>query len=92
MFCDIFLIVKLPYKAKNKDKQRINYIDMSEKFNQNKYINEYARNNYDRINMLFKKGTKDKLQEHCKKYGYKSISSFVNDAINEKIARDLENF
>ena len=64
---------------------------MSEKFNQNKYINEYAKNNYDRINILFKKGTKDILSKHIKEYGYKSISTFVNEAVNEKIARDLEN-
>ena len=59
-------------------------------FNKADYDNNYIKNNYDRINLLFKKGTKDKLNKHIKEYGYKSVSSFVNDAINEKIARDLE--
>lgn len=59
-------------------------------FNKADYDNNYIKNNYDRINLLFKKGTKDKLNKHIKDYGYKSVSSFVNDAVNEKIARDLE--
>ena len=58
-------------------------------FNKADYENNYIKNNYDRINLLFKKGTKDKLNKHIKDYGYKSVSSFVNDAVNEKIARDL---
>lgn len=58
-------------------------------FNKADYDNNYIKNNYDRINLLFKKGTKDKLNKHIKDYGYKSVSSFVNDAVNEKIARDL---
>lgn len=66
-----------------------NKVNMSET---SEYKNKFIKNNYDRINLLFKKGTKDKLNKHCKEYGYKSVSSFVNDAINEKIARDLNNF
>ena len=58
-------------------------------FNKADYDNNYIKNKYDRINLLFKKGTKDKLNKHIKDYGYKSVSSFVNDAVNEKIARDL---
>ena len=58
-------------------------------FSKADYDNNYIKNNYDRINLLFKKGTKDKLNKHIKDYGYKSVSSFVNDAVNEKIARDL---
>lgn len=58
-------------------------------FNKAEYDNNYIKNNYDRINLLFKKGTKDKLNKHIKEHGYKSVSSFVNDAVNEKIARDL---
>lgn len=59
------------------------------KFNKSEYDNAYIKNHYDRINLLFIKGTKDKLNKHCKEYGYKSISSFVNEAIDEKIARDF---
>lgn len=64
-------------------------IKSENKFNKSEYDNNYIKNSYDRINLLFKKGTKDKLNKHCKEYGYKSVSSFVNDAVNEKIARDL---
>lgn len=55
------------------------------------YKNNFIKNNYDRINIPFKKGTKDILNKHIKEYGYKSVSFFVNEAVQEKIARDLEN-
>lgn len=61
---------------------------MSEKFNQNKYINEYAKNNYDRVIVQVKKGKKEELKVHCSKYGYKSLNDFITQAVNEKIARD----
>ena len=60
-------------------------------FDKTKYDNTYIKNHYDRINLLFIKGTKDKLNKHCKEYGYKSISSFVNEAINDRIKLDIEN-
>ena len=53
------------------------------------YKNNFIRNNYDRINIPFKKGMKEILNKHIKEYGYKSISSFVNEAVKEKIERDL---
>ena len=56
------------------------------------YKNNFIKNNYDRINIPFKKGTKDILNKHIKEYGYKSLNNFINEAINEKIARDLDNF
>lgn len=55
------------------------------------YKNNFIKNNYDRINIPFKKGTKDILNKHIKEYGYKSISFFVNKAVQEKIQRDLDN-
>lgn len=55
------------------------------------YKNNFIKNNYDRINIPFKKGTKDILNKHIKEYGYKSISFFVNEAVQEKIQRDLDN-
>ena len=35
-------------------------------FNKAEYDNNYIKNNYDRINLLFKKGTKDKFNKHIK--------------------------
>lgn len=61
------------------------------KFNKVKYDNDFQKNNYDRINLLVKKGKKEELKEHCSKFGYKSLNDFINKAVNEKIARDLDN-
>ena len=54
------------------------------------YKNDYAKNNYDRIALSVNKGKKEELKEHCSKFGYKSVNDFINQAVNEKIARDLE--
>lgn len=54
------------------------------------YKNDYAKNNYDRIALSVNKGKKEELKVHCSKYGYKSVNVFIIQAINEKIARDLE--
>mgnify|MGYP002515474955 CR=1 FL=1 len=61
------------------------------KFNKVKYDNDYIKNNYDQVRFTVKKGKKEELQKHCKEFGYKSLNSFINEAVNEKIARDLEN-
>lgn len=53
------------------------------------YKNDYAKNNYDRIALSVNKGKKEELKEHCSKFGYKSVNDFINQAVNEKIARDL---
>lgn len=60
------------------------------KFNKVKYDNDFQKNNYDRINLLVKKGKKEELKIHCSKFGYKSLNDFINKAVNEKIARDLD--
>lgn len=54
------------------------------------YKNDYAKNNYDRIALSVNKGKKEELKEHCGKYGYKSVNDFIIQAINEKIASDLD--
>lgn len=56
------------------------------------YKNEFLKNNYDQVRFTVKKGKKEELKEHCSKFGYKSVNDFINQAVNEKIARDLENF
>lgn len=59
------------------------------KFNKVKYDNDYIKNNYDQVRFTVKKGKKEELKEHCSKFGYKSVNDFINQAVNEKIARDL---
>ena len=55
------------------------------------YKNEFLKNNYDQVRFTVKKGKKEELKEHCSKFGYKSLNDFINKAVNEKIARDLDN-
>lgn len=62
------------------------------KFNKVKYINNYIKENYDRYNLKLQKGKKKDIESHLADFGYKSMNKFINDAIDEKIARDLENF
>jgi hypothetical protein len=53
-----------------------------EKFNQTKYINEFIKQKYDRIEVQVPKGTKDKLKKALEG---KSINSFLNEVIKNKI-------
>ena len=57
---------------------------------QNRSDNDYIKNNYDQVRFTVKKGKKEELKEHCSKFGYKSVNDFINQAVNEKIARDLD--
>ena len=58
---------------------------MSE-FNQSKYINEYAKQNYDRLIIQVPKGQKELIAEHWKNKGYKSLNAYVT----ELIAKDMK--
>lgn len=60
--------------------------------NNNEYINNYIKENYDRIVIKVKKGKKKEIETHIADFGYKSMTDFIKSAINEKIDRDLENF
>lgn len=64
--------------------------NIDNKFNKVKYDNDYIKNNYDQVRFTVKKGKKEELKVHCIKFGYKSLNDFINKAVNEKIARDLE--
>ena len=48
------------------------------------YKNQFARKNYDRLEIRIKKGDKEKIQAVAEK----SINSFVTEAIKEKYKRD----
>lgn len=59
--------------------------------NNNEYINNYIKQNYDRITIKVKKGEKKELETHIADFGYKNVSTFIKSAINEKIERELNN-
>ena len=54
-------------------------------FNATKYKNAFQKERYDRIIVNVPKGQKQIIDEHAKKQGYKSLNSFIVDAIKEKI-------
>lgn len=50
-------------------------------------VNKYVKNNYDRINVTMPKGKKDIIQAHAEAHG-QSVNGFINKAIDEKMERD----
>lgn len=57
---------------------------------QQKAVNKYVKNNYDRINVTFPKGQKECLKEHASKMG-ESVNAFIVRSVNETLARDNGN-
>lgn len=51
-------------------------------FNQQKYIQQYCKDNYDRCIFNVPKGKKKVIEEHYKAKGYKSLNAYINDLIN----------
>ena len=47
-----------------------------------KAVNKYIKNNYDRFTMHFKKGEKDKYRDFAEKQG-KSLNSFIIELLQE---------
>lgn len=56
---------------------------------QQKAVNKYMAENYDRINLTVPKGHKETIQAHAAAQG-KSVNGFINEAIDEKMERDKE--
>ena len=54
---------------------------------QQKAVNKYMKNNYDRVNLMLSKGKKEIIQTHAANHD-ESLNSFVNRAIDETIERD----
>lgn len=54
---------------------------------QQKAVNKYVKNNYDRINVTFPKGKKELLKAHATTRG-ESVNAFIVRAVNETISRD----
>lgn len=51
------------------------------------YINQYQKENYDRITILRPSGDKEKLVEIAKSKGYRTVTEFINSCIDEKLKR-----
>ena len=58
-----------------------------DKFDATRYKNDFQKEKYDRIIVNVPKGQKQIISAEAKKVGYKSLNSFVVDAINEKIGK-----
>ena len=54
---------------------------------QQKAVNKYVRENYDRVNVTMPKGKKDEIQACASRHGL-SVTADINAAIDEKMARD----
>ena len=54
---------------------------------QQRAVNKYVKNNYDRINVTFPKGQKEVLKKHAIKQN-ESVNAFIVRAVNETIERD----
>lgn len=56
---------------------------------QQKAVNKYMKENYDRINLTVPKGAKDAIKDHADSRG-ESVNSFINRAISEAMEREKE--
>lgn len=54
---------------------------------QQKAVNKYVKENYDRINVNMPKGKKESVQAHASRHGI-SVNAYINAAIDEKMERD----
>ena len=54
---------------------------------QQRAVNKYMKENYDRINLTVGKGMKDQIKAHASADGL-SVNGWINQAIEEKIQRD----
>ena len=54
---------------------------------QQKAVNKYVKENYDRINVNMPKGRKEAVKAHAETQG-ESLNAFINRAITETMERD----
>lgn len=50
-------------------------------------VNKYKKNNYDRIEITAPKGRRDEIKAHAEAQG-ESVNGFINRAISEAMERD----
>ena len=53
---------------------------------QQRAVNKYVKNNYDRINVTFPKGTKEKLQAAAAAAG-ESVNGYIKAAVDMRMER-----
>lgn len=61
----------------------------SGEFNQNQYINDFIKENYDKFNLKMPKGKKAIVAAHAAAKG-KSMSAYINDLIDADLAGGVE--
>ena len=54
---------------------------------QQKAVNKYVKNNYDRVNLTFPKGRKEEIKAHAEAHS-ESVNAFIIRAVNETMERD----
>ena len=54
---------------------------------QQKAVNKYVRDNYDRVNVNMPKGQKETVKAHTEARG-ESVNAFINRAVLETMERD----
>ena len=54
---------------------------------QQKAVNKYVRDNYDRVNVNMPKGQKETVKPHAEARG-ESVNAFINRAVLETMERD----
>ena len=52
-------------------------------------VNKYVKNNYDRVNVTMPKGKKETIQAHAVAQG-ESVNGFINRAIDHEMERDSQ--
>lgn len=52
-------------------------------------VNKYVKNNYDRVNVTMPKGKKETIQAHAAAQG-ESVNGFINRAIDHEMERDSQ--
>lgn len=57
---------------------------------QRRAVAKYNAANYDRIELRVYKGKKEVIRSHAEMYGDDSLNEFINRAIDETMARDIE--
>ena len=56
---------------------------------QQRAVNKYMKDNYDRVNLTLPKGQKDRIKAHAESRG-ESVNAFINRAISETLEREAE--
>ena len=56
---------------------------------QQKAVNKYMKENYDRINLLLPKGKKAIIQDYAASHG-ESVNGFINRAVDEAMAQSAK--